>query len=312
MIFYIFNATSQTFSPLPGTSLTHLPRGLSMSLSISYHDNTGSRFNSVGLGTDYRPSRYITAFRNSSATLQITLNLCQCFNFRFDSVVVTESQNNTLSVELTKEEFTVLRSWGGGLEDFIVFRVAGGIAPTSLGPVFVGDFLDLDSLVAGPDPDAVGRWSVEPAGMAKVDKDTGVATLLRGGPVRFSYFLDASSDDANRQRRRATLDVVAEVPSRLALEQVQLVTRTPEAQFVPFSTRVAADQPSNFHGIVAKQEGEVPADGDQVVVPTDLFECHASFTSRDSKLQDVFVVDAVFNFDLRYVLTYFHREHRGL
>ncbi len=41
---------------------------------------------------------------------------CLLFLRRFDSVVMSESQNNTLVAELTREEFTVLKTWGGGLQ----------------------------------------------------------------------------------------------------------------------------------------------------------------------------------------------------
>ncbi len=47
----------QAFSPLPDAHLSQLPLGLSLPLWVSYHDNTGARFDSVGLPTDYRPSR---------------------------------------------------------------------------------------------------------------------------------------------------------------------------------------------------------------------------------------------------------------
>ena len=51
----------QAFLPLPGSSLSQLPRGLSLPMWVSYHDNTGGRFDAVSLPTDYRPSRYVSS-----------------------------------------------------------------------------------------------------------------------------------------------------------------------------------------------------------------------------------------------------------
>ena len=183
-----------------------------------------------------------------------------------------------------------------------------------MGTVLIGDVIDLDNLVVAGDRASAdggdgGRWSAEPSSMANVVEDSGVAVVLRAGALRFSYFPAAESSGdgvggGEKTRQRTTLDVSAETPARLALAPTQLLARRPTDQFVPFVAlrNGACEQECNFHGVAAKKGGEADADSTAAIVTTDLFECHARFLSGDTRLEEYFDVQAVFNFKIRYYL----------
>ena len=63
--------------------MLQLPRGANLPMTISYHDNTGLKFDVTDANTQYRPNQ-------------------------FDSLVILE-RNDSISVELVREEFTVLK-----------------------------------------------------------------------------------------------------------------------------------------------------------------------------------------------------------
>lgn len=160
--------------PSKGSSLNFWPMGLRLPLDISFHDETGVKFDAVDeislqASTTNRPNRFDTN--------QIKRE-------------TKKGGNHTLSIELVQPGYTVLRTvFGHSLDDFLIFDVQAGVSP-SPSKIAVGDVILLQNnaqSVTAPDQ---GHWNAEPNGMILVDNDGGFAVALRSGVARISYVLD--------------------------------------------------------------------------------------------------------------------------
>ena len=265
---YMMLNVMEAFTPMPHSQLSHLPKGFTLPVETSYHDNTGMRFDVTNSETGYRPNR-------------------------FDTILLKDNANDTFTTELIREEYTVLRTYSGltgrdELQDFVIMNVRKAITPDiRRSDIIVGDVIDLDNLVQGLSKDASkGFWTSEPKGMVTIDKTTGMATTLRVGQSRVSYFIN------NIQRTSMDLDV--KQSSRIQIQGTSLdhLTRTKEPQFVPFLIQSeTGNETGNFHGELKPVAKGSPSAEES----SSLFECRARFSSDKLQLSEFFTVQAVFS-----------------
>lgn len=264
-ISYMMINVHEAFDVAPGEIIHKLPKGITLPLSVSYHDNTGLRFDATNAETSYRPSR-------------------------FDTVSIRENWNNSLAVELVKEEYTVFRSFAGiksrpDLQDFIIFNVERGVYPDMKQSVMIGDVIDLDNLVIGDAEDVNGgTWISEPYGKVQIDPQTGMATCLRAGLVKITYNIGRD--------QKISVDFVIKPASKINLDTGAQVIRSQDPQYVMFLVQSEfGNETSNFYGMERS--------GPSLVEESALFSCSAKFTSYDHKLNDYYKIRAVFHHGLR-------------
>ena len=108
---YMMLNMRQSLSTTPKSQVTRLPKGFDIGMDVSFHDNTGLKFDATEHELQLRPSR-------------------------FDSLLIRENEgkgNQSFNMELVREEFTVLRAAvsddSSGLQDFVVLDVGRAIEP---------------------------------------------------------------------------------------------------------------------------------------------------------------------------------------
>ena len=151
----------------PISALTSWPLGLKLPLEISFHDESGVKFDAI-----------------DELSMQITTR-----PNRFDTNLI-KNGNHSLSIELVQDGFTVLKSSvGSSLADFLIFQVDSGLVPAPK-QVSVGDVLVLETLCDGLDVKKSPKWVAEPYGFMQINQTQGTAVALKPGNVRVSYKLD--------------------------------------------------------------------------------------------------------------------------
>eukprot|EP00095_Tigriopus_kingsejongensis_P012070 maker-scaffold60_size442463-snap-gene-0.28 protein:Tk12070 transcript:maker-scaffold60_size442463-snap-gene-0.28-mRNA-1 annotation:"nuclear pore membrane glycoprotein 210" len=267
-ISYMMLNVAEAFQPVEGSLLNRVPKGITLPMSVSYHDNTGLRFDATHAETAYRPNR-------------------------FDTLAIKEDWNNSLTAEAIKEEYTVFRTYAGiksrpDLQDFVIFNVARGIFP-DMGQqsVMIGDVVDLDNLItSGEAEDEAGSWTADPSGRIVIDPVSGMATCIRSGAVKVSYTFQGE--------QRISVDFHIRSASKLLLDRSSLVIRAQRPQYVPFHVQSEfGNETTNFYG------AQRPAGDDYQVEESPIFSCTAKFLSHDHKLGEFYHVRAVFHHGLR-------------
>lgn len=262
-----------------------LPRGLSLAMEVSFHDETGLRFDAVDLVQQkmtHRPSRFDT-------------NL----------VKAEKDANHSLHADLLLDGYTVLRSsvlanYEGGsrtvLDDFVVLDVQKAIAPV-VEKLTVGDVIGLHSAVTSLAEHDEGQWLAEPKGMMSIDEETGMATVLHSGLARVSYFLDD-------HRRRTSVDIEVQRANRIvfhARDGQQHLTNSAALQSVPFSilpqgVEVNEDhlQKYNLHLVNEDLVANVSYTHSDLVA-RQLFTCRARLVNSEHDLASLMAVSAGFH-----------------
>ncbi len=275
--------------------LTTWPLGLQVPLHISFHDDTGVKFDAVDESTlevSTRPNRFDTN--------QIHV---------VDKKRASSSNNHSLAIELTMSELTVLRSFISSsdgknrLDDFIVFDTKPGIVPElTTRPVVVGDVILFDKHVTASEDNVLGKWSVDPPGMAYVDSDLGLAVALRSGLARLACNLDETrsiSIDLNVQRAskivfqsRSTEDLGRHLTHDQAnVQAVSFSILSEDGQAAPSSERQVF--PNLHFSSSTGQNNASQADGSHFTKT--LYTCDAKFVNPTNNFDDYLTVEAAFS-----------------
>ena len=250
----------------PQKEINAWPLGVKLPLQISYHDESGVRFDAVSdngmqASTTTRPNRFDT------------------------NLLKTEKKNGneSMSIELVQSGYTVLRTMcGTALDDFLVFDVQSGVNP-SPHQIGVGDVLLLESVLEGQ-----GKWSAQPNGVVHIDAETGVAMAARTGLARISYHLNSEVHQS--------LDVEISKASKVvfASREQHLTNQVQNVQSVAFN--IISD--TSFDG--GRRHPNVHFAARNVNLANDLphaktlFSCQARFTQAKMDIRNVFKVQPGF------------------
>ena len=263
--FLMLNALP-VIDPQTGLSLNTWPLGVKLPLEISYHDESGVRFDAVsesGLqsSTVTRPNRFDT------------------------NLLKTEKKNGneSMSIELVQSGFTVLRTiCGQALDDFLVFNVESGIVPAPH-QIGVGDVLLLESVLQGQ-----GKWSAQPNGVIHIDADSGVAMAARTGLARISYKVNSEVQQS--------LNVEITKASKITFvsREQHLTNQVSKVQSVAFNIMSdAAFDGGRRHPNVHYNAKNVDLANNLPHAKT-LFSCKARFTKAKMDISNIFKIQPGF------------------
>lgn len=257
----------------PKSSLTTWPLGVKLPLEVTFHDESGVKFNAVDengmqANTETRPNR-------------------------FDSNLITSEKktaNHSLFIELTRPGFTVLRTaCGTAMDDFLFFDVDSAILP-SPGQIGVGDVLVLDNLAQGVrSPN--GKWSSEPSGLLHIESVSGLAVALKSGTARIFYSLG----DETQSGLSTNIEIVkAKKITFLPIDSDRhLTNQLRKVQAIPVS--VVSDS-GKLTNLVSNGAVNVSTSANGAHFTKSLFSCTATFDKerRAHDLSSIFHVTAGF------------------
>ncbi|CAH1786082.1 unnamed protein product [Owenia fusiformis] len=151
-----------------GGLLKNLPVGTSLSYTISYHDDVGSKFHATNTQLKYRPNRY--------DLLQVTPGV----------------ENSTLVARATDIGQTILKVWDHNnprIADYININVGHAISPSQL-HVTLGDIICFSSPIVTRS-NYKGTWSAS-SNVITIDGATGVSTASFIGSTLIRYNVSES------------------------------------------------------------------------------------------------------------------------
>ena len=306
--------------------LSFIPRGVSLPIELSFHDETGSKFDSVSMQTNddilVRPSRFDTNQIQRVNSMQPLQGISNDFgndtisDVHFVMEVVKERTFTVLKAAIeqskSKSDQTTKSKTSINWQDFVVLDVQRAIQPP-ITRATVGDVLGLQSQinVIGVNEDKetnIGEWMAEPKGIIDIDETTGLMTALRHGQVRILYL---STKDKSC---KTSVDLEIKPPGRLMFvkdkSSKKILTNNPDrVQYVPL-VLIGKDQQSsnydaisdptlnmgkNFHSI----RENIPSNHERPIFKTlqsdSLFICNARFLSLEHKLADYLEVKGGFD-----------------
>ena len=318
--------------------LSFVPRGVSLPIELSFHDETGAKFDSISLETIddivIRPSRFDT---NQIRRVDYKQTI---------QGVNTLSNNSTAEISCVMETvrdntFTVLKaaikSDGNSernsknkaqhpLQDFIVLDVQRAIQP-SINRVIVGDVIAFESQieVLGVEKnieDYGDRWFTEPKGHINVDSKTGLMTAIKPGQVRIVY------GSPNIKNSKTSVDIDIKPAGRPIILQdtsskKTILTNKPDnIQYIPvvilgkenlsaanneLLQELGSKPGKNFHSVREKQLLE--SSGHEIefkaLEAETIFGCHARFLSLEHDLSNYLTVNAGFDESTGTYVCYF-------
>ena len=239
-------------------ALSNWPLGLKLPLELSFHDESGVKFDAFDQPISNRPSRFDT-------------NLIK-------------AGNNSLTIELVQEGYTVLKAnCGPSLTDFVIFDVESGILPNAK-IVGVGDVLILETLVEGLNLKKAGKWTSEPNGIIQIQDE--LALAMRTGNARLIYKMDSDL------QLSLNLEVVkATKMAFLPRGDLHLTNDKSKVQAVSLS--FISDEFKGQNALIQNSEGLKKANS--LASAKSLFSCRAKFINHENDVNNVFKIEPGFH-----------------
>ncbi|KFP32711.1 Nuclear pore membrane glycoprotein 210, partial [Colius striatus] len=163
-ISYLRISVSPTLHIQHKEALVAFPLGVTLTLTVHFHDNSGDTFHS------------------HNSLLNFATN-------RDDFVQIGKgATNNTFVIQTVNVGLTLLKVWDAehsGIADYVPLPVQHAIFP-ELTDVVIGDVLCLSTSLRSPDG-LLGVWSSSSRNLLQVDSKTGAAVAKDSGVVAVYY-----------------------------------------------------------------------------------------------------------------------------
>lgn len=254
-----FTSSPALLSPSKET-LSAIPLGLLLTLTVHFHTNTGEMLHSA------------------NSILAFTTN-------RDDLVQVGRgSGNNTLNVRTLNVGLTLLAvrdQEQAGVADYLALPVTHAIHPEEAHRLVVGDVVCFSAHVLSPDG-FPGTWSSSANGVLQMDPKTGVAVARDSGTVTVYYEIPG--------QLRTYREVVVDPASRTAVLAQPAPVRSTKETRVMLTTK---ERGTHLLGSCSSVQTSAIAD----LHPETSVSCHLSFTNDavDFPASDVFLTHTSFD-----------------
>ncbi|NWS71177.1 PO210 protein, partial [Crotophaga sulcirostris] len=242
--------------------LLALPLGVTLTFTVSFHDNSGDIFHS------------------HNSVLNFATN-------RDDFVQIGKgATNNTFVIRTVNVGLTLLKVWDveqSGIADYIPLPVQHAIFP-ELTDVVVGDVLCLSTSLISQEG-LPGTWSSSASSVLQVDSKTGVAVARDSGIVTVYYEIPGLF--------KTYREIVIAIPQRVTATHVSGVKRSLQGVEASKVIVSVGERNKNLKGVCLPAQIEAITE----LQPQSIISCHLDFNSGafDFPAHDIFIAEPGFD-----------------